>query len=173
VAAVAVLGACAGLAGCSPDTYDGGDGAACPQLPLDVVTEVADGLAADPKGPGGSPPESGKLPASPSATGVVYRCRWSGAEDDDGSWALSVTVETSSADDLAVTRRSVERWSGRALSGSAPGSGKSFLENGVARAAWICDFRKLDVQIADPAEGSDGAARLAEALIPKIGCTGP
>ncbi|OLF08283.1 hypothetical protein [Actinophytocola xanthii] len=176
IRAVAVLVATVSLAGCGETGYEGTGTAACPALPADVVAAVAGNLSASGEGyePDADDPEGGSLPArSQSDGGILYRCRWATTE---GGAGITVFVTQTSADRVAEVTTWLREQRGPDLTAGASGYGRALYaggDQGAPHARWACGDRVLEVDLDSPKDGTDalqGVKRLAEALVPKLGC---
>jgi hypothetical protein len=166
------------LAGCSDvagaDAYDGTGTAACPALPGDVVAAVAGDLSAEGEGyePHQDRPQDGTLPVPPdTGDDIPFGCWWA---TTDGGAGLTVQVTVKNPASMEPEVRYVARQEGPELTASVPGTGRAFDAGGTAEARWVCDDRMLQVRLGSPAdEGGDplnSVQRLAEVLVPQIGC---
>ena len=179
MSAALALGAGLSLGGCGlfggGSAYDGTGTAACPALPGGVVAQVAGDLSADGKGPGGdaAPPQSGSLPVVGQSTSTVrYSCQWATTDGDTG---LQVYVRESNAPGVREAEAYLRQQQGPELAAPVSGYGRAFRPGGTgsAQARWVCDYRTLQVDVFSPKDGTDpvtGARRLAEALVPRLGC---
>jgi hypothetical protein len=176
-APAAVLAAVLSLAGCGDDPYAGTGTAACPALPGDVVAEVAGDLSAGGEGyePHQGRPEDGTLPvAEDTRDDIPYGCWWA---TTDGGAGLTVTVTVKDPASMQTEIGYVSRKQGLALSApEVTGSGRAFDVEGSPQARWICGDRMLQVELDSPKDDTDplaGAKRLAETLVPQLGCPPP
>ena len=174
LAPAAALAALLSLAGCGEDPYAGTGTAACPALPGDVVAAVTGDLSAEGAGyePHEDRPEDGTLPvAQDTRDDIPYGCWWA---TTDGGAGLTVTVTVKDPASMETELQFLGTKQGPELSAAGvPGTGRAFDLEGSPQARWVCGDRMLQVELGSPTEDGDplaGAKRLAEALVPQLGC---
>ena len=173
-APAAVLAAVVSLAGCGADPYDGTGTAACPALPGDAVAQAGGDLSAEGKGyePHEDRAETGTLPVpEDTRDDIPYGCWWA---TTDGGAGLTVTVTVKDPASMETELQFLGTKQGPELSAAGvPGTGRAFDLEGSPQARWVCGDRMLQVEVNSPKDGGDpraGAKRLAEALVPQLGC---
>jgi hypothetical protein len=176
----AVVGA---LGACTDSAKDPFSPPSCQQLPSNAVRQTANRLAAAPgeaerSGPVGS--ESGVLPPA-KATAFAYHCRWPSTDPGTHALALEVTVDQDAPESIAIRTDGIKGHAGPALTAPVPGEGRAWNEKGIGVATWVCQVTAdryatpyIEVRVSFPKHTSDPAAdakTLAEAIVPRIGCT--
>lgn len=166
----------------APDPFDP---PACPQLPAGVIRETVadlDSASPSPSNRGRASGEEGSLPAT-KTNEIAYSCYWPSIPGGERPYAFRVDVAPISVTSVEAYRRDMhQRADAVTLQSSSSGFGAVFYydRSDSITARWVCgprpgvaDTQMMDLDLYQPKRPQDpkgDAKKLAEAIIPLLGC---